>query len=69
MPFGAGPRVCPGRHLAALGMKMVLAMLLGSFEMDSVDTPTVNLRASDFPSAWLPFPEREAARERNLLGE
>jgi cytochrome P450 len=38
MPFGAGPRLCPGRYLAVLEMKMVIAMLLGSFEVQSVRT-------------------------------
>ena len=38
MPFGAGPRICPGRYLALAEMKMVLAMLLSSFRIDSVDT-------------------------------
>ena len=37
MPFGAGPRTCPGRYLALLEMKMALAMLLGSFDIESVD--------------------------------
>ena len=39
MPFGAGPRLCPGRYLAILEMKMVMAMLLSSFEIESVTTP------------------------------
>ena len=39
MPFGAGPRLCPGRYLAVLEMKMALAMLLGGFELESVRTP------------------------------
>jgi cytochrome P450 len=39
MPFGAGPRTCPGRYLALLEMKMALAMLLGSFDIESVDVP------------------------------
>jgi len=38
MPFGAGPRLCPGRYLAMLEMKMVIAMLLASFELESVGT-------------------------------
>ncbi len=38
MPFGAGPRVCPGRHLALQEMTMALAMLLGRFELDRVAT-------------------------------
>ena len=39
MPFGAGPRICPGRYLALLEMKMALAVLLGRFELASVTTP------------------------------
>ena len=36
MPFGAGPRMCPGRYLALLEMKLLMVMLLGSFEINSV---------------------------------
>jgi cytochrome P450 len=39
MPFGAGPRICPGRYLALLKMKVALVMLLGSFDIDAIDTP------------------------------
>lgn len=39
LPFGAGPRICPGRYLALLEIKLVMAMMLGSFEIDSVTTP------------------------------
>jgi len=39
MPFGAGPRLCPGRYLAMLEMKMVIAMLFGSFDIERVTTP------------------------------
>ena len=41
MPFGAAPRICPGRYLALLEMKTAMAMaaLLGNFDIESVDTP------------------------------
>jgi cytochrome P450 len=39
MPFGSGPRMCPGRYLALLEMKMAMAMLLSSFDIDAVVTP------------------------------
>lgn len=38
MPFGAGPRVCPGRYLALLEMKMAIAMLFNSFDIESIGT-------------------------------
>lgn len=38
MPFGSGPRMCPGRYLALLEMKMAMAMLLSSFDIDDVAT-------------------------------
>ncbi len=39
MPFGAGPRICPGRYLAILEIKLVAAMLLRHFRLDGIDTP------------------------------
>lgn len=39
MPFGAGPRMCPGRYLALAEIKMVLAMLLANFDIAEVSTP------------------------------
>jgi cytochrome P450 len=39
MPFGSGPRMCPGRYLALLEMKMAMAMLLSTFDITAVDTP------------------------------
>ncbi|MDT9001819.1 cytochrome P450 [Paucibacter sp. APW11] len=39
MPFGAGPRICPGRYLALLEMKLAMATLLRHFRIGSVDTP------------------------------
>jgi cytochrome P450 len=39
MPFGAGPRLCPGRYLAMVEMKMLIAMLLAGFGIEEVSTP------------------------------
>ncbi len=36
MPFGSGPRICPGRSLALLEMNIVLAVLYKNFEVDRV---------------------------------
>lgn len=38
MPFGAGPRMCPGRYLALLEIKMAMATLLARFDVLSVET-------------------------------
>jgi cytochrome P450 len=38
MPFGAGPRICPGRYLALLEIKVAMAMLLARFDVASIDT-------------------------------
>jgi cytochrome P450 len=38
MPFGAGPRMCPGRYLALTEMKMAMATLLASFDLVSVES-------------------------------
>jgi cytochrome P450 len=38
MPFGAGPRICPGRYLALLEMKMAMCTLLGHFDILEVST-------------------------------
>ena len=39
MPFGAGPRICPGRYLALLEMKLAIATILRDFDITAVDTP------------------------------
>jgi cytochrome P450 len=38
MPFGAGPRICPGRNLALLELAMVTSMLFRNFEIRSIGT-------------------------------
>ena len=39
MPFGGGPRICPGRYLALQEIKMVIGMLFGTFDLGRVITP------------------------------
>lgn len=39
MQFGAGPRVCPGRHLAILEIRMALSMLSRNFSVELTTSP------------------------------
>ena len=39
MPFGSGPRICPGRSLALMEMRVVLATLVRNFDVERVGTP------------------------------
>ncbi len=39
LQFGAGPRVCPGRHLAGVELRLVLSMLLRQFEVELACEP------------------------------
>lgn len=36
IPFGSGARICPGRPLALLEMKLLLSMLYKNFEVERV---------------------------------
>lgn len=38
MPFGSGPRICPGRYLALVEIKLAMATLLAGFDVASVHT-------------------------------
>ncbi|MCY4305839.1 MAG: cytochrome P450 [Aestuariivita sp.] len=35
-PFGSGPRICPGRNLALLQIRVVLAMLCRNYDLETV---------------------------------
>ena len=78
MPFGAGPRICPGRYLALLEIQLAIATLLSRFEIESVGTPDSGppLERLTFTMApvglrmrvkeWLPLVSRESP---NLTGQ
>ena len=72
MPFGAGPRVCPGRQLAMLEMKMALATLLSNFDVESVTTADGTEPQEMFSFTMEPSPlamrlvERDQARAHRL---
>ena len=44
MPFGGGPRFCPGRYLALLEIRMVTAMLMKNFRIERVGAEPVRER-------------------------
>lgn len=64
MPFGAGPRVCPGRYLALLEIKTAMAMLLAHFEIEDVSTPDGSEPAEHMAFTMSPQGLRMRLRER-----
>ena len=69
MPFGAGPRICPGRYLALLEMKMAMAQLLGSFDIVSVATPGDAEAREHLSFTMAPVGLRMRLRERSFATE
>lgn len=67
-PFGGGPRFCPGRYLALLEAKMVLATTLASFELEPTgDAVTEHMGMTMQPRGLrvllrLPKPQTQRAR-------
>ena len=37
LPFGSGPRLCPGKNLAILEMKLMLSMIAKNFHIELVE--------------------------------
>ena len=68
IPFGAGPRICPGRSLAMLEMRMLLSMLARDFEL--VDVSTEHGRRPEERMGFTVHPEalRMRLRERDATG-
>ena len=66
MPFGAGPRICPGRYLAMLEMKVAMAVLLQHFDILSVHTPDGQPPAEQLNFTMTPVGLRMRLRARNM---
>jgi cytochrome P450 len=65
MPFGAGPRVCPGRYLALLEIKMAMAMVLAHFDIVDVTTPDGGEAVEQMAFTMMPVGLRMRLRERD----
>jgi len=66
MPFGAGPRICPGRYMALLEMKLAMATLLGRFDITAVDTEDGLPAREVLKFAMAPMGLRMKLRERSV---
>ena len=64
MPFGAGPRICPGRYLALHEMKVVMLTLLTHFDLLSVATDDGRAPAERLMFAMAPVGLRMRLRAR-----
>ena len=62
LTFGAGPRVCPGRYLAAVEMRLVLSMLMRSFKIELAIDPAEIEEVSAFTMVPNQMPMRLTPR-------
>ena len=67
LQFGAGPRVCPGRHLATVEMRLVLSMLLAHFEVELAIDPSRIEEVNAFTMMPSTMPVRLLGRRRSGL--
>jgi cytochrome P450 len=67
MPFGVGPRICPGRYLALLEMKMEIAMLSGNFDIEDVAAPDGREAREQLAFTMQPVGLRMRLRERGSV--
>jgi len=69
MPFGAGPRICPGRYLALVEMKMAMAVLLSRFDIQNVSTADGKEPRERLQLAMAPVGLRMNVREHGINAE
>ncbi|KXU87278.1 cytochrome P450 [Caballeronia megalochromosomata] len=62
LQFGAGPRVCPGRHLAAVEMRLVVSMLTANFTAQLATNPAAIREVCAFTAVPSEMPMRLALR-------
>lgn len=75
LQFGAGPRVCPGRNLAMLEIKLVLSMLLRHFKIELAvpsdrieEVQAFTMGPKTLPVRLIPRDEATTATRRVLSG-
>ncbi|MEJ8810465.1 cytochrome P450 [Variovorax ureilyticus] len=68
MPFGAGPRICPGRYLALVEIKMAMAVLLSRFDILDVGTATGEEPRELLQLAMAPVGLKMRVREHGTSG-
>lgn len=61
--FGAGPRVCPGRHLAGVEIRLVLSMLLRNFSVSLAVDPSAVREVMAFTMTPNSLPVRLTPRD------
>ncbi|MBV8259884.1 MAG: cytochrome P450 [Paraburkholderia sp.] len=65
LQFGAGPRVCPGRHLATVEMRLALSMLMKSFTIELAIDPAKIREVQAFTMVPDTMPVRLRPREHS----
>ncbi|MFC7626382.1 cytochrome P450 [Paraburkholderia humisilvae] len=63
LAFGAGPRVCPGRYLAAVEMRLVISMLMRHFKIELAIDPAGIEEVSAFTMVPNRMPVRLTPRD------
>jgi len=65
MPFGAGPRICPGRYLALLEMKIAMTMLLTRFDIEDISAPQGREQREQMSFTMVPVGLKMRLKSRN----